>query len=392
MADLEPSPDAPELADAATGWRSAYLHIPFCARRCPYCDFAVVAADEGGNGTTSDRYVAALHDEIAMEEPWEELDAINFGGGTPSRLPVSQIDGLLSALRSHFGIAPHAEVSIEVNPEDWSEPYASAARAAGVTRVSLGVQSFDQDVLDSLGRQHTPDQARVAVGLATDLDFSTNLDLIYGTPSESAMSWAATIETALSFEPDHLSAYALTVEPGTELFRAIRSGAPRPDPDDQADKWTTLANEAEAAGLVRYEVSNYARPGEVCRYNLSTWAAGEYVAFGLGAHGHRDGVRRRNVRGLDRYLEAVERGERPEAGREELDAFERDRERVMLGLRRTAGVVAGVSGTALLGSEEGTRLLEARVLESRGDRLVVRQPLLTDVVVRSVLSVEEPQR
>lgn len=392
MPDREPKPDAPELADAAARWRSAYVHVPFCARRCPYCDFAVVAADEGGTGTMVDRYVTAVHDEIAMEEPWDQLDAINFGGGTPSRLPVPDIERVIAGLRSRFGLAPHAEISIEANPEDWREPYATALRGAGVTRVSLGVQSFDPAVLESLGRLHTAEQAAEAVTLATGLGFSTNLDLIYGTPGEAPTSWASTIERALGLEPDHLSAYALTVEPGTELFREVTSGAPRPDPDDQAEKWTALANEAEAAGLIRYEVSNYARPGQICRYNLSTWAAGEYVAFGLGAHGHRDGVRRRNVRGLDQYLEIVERGERPEAGREELAAFERDRERVMLGLRRTAGVLAGVSGTALLASDEGERLVDARILESRDDRLVVQQPLLTDVVVRAVLAVEEPQR
>lgn len=392
MPEREPRPDAPELADAAARWRSAYVHIPFCARRCPYCDFAVVPADDGGSGTVVDRYVAALHDEITMEEPWDQLDAVNFGGGTPSRLPASDIEELIAHLQSRFGLAPHAEVSIEANPEDWSEGYAAAVRGAGVTRVSLGVQSFDETVLESLGRLHTPQQASDAVTVATTLGFSTNLDLIYGTPGEDSDSWSSTIGKALALEPDHLSAYALTVEPGTDLFRSVTSGAPRPDPDDQADKWTALAGAAAGAGLIRYEVSNYALPGEICRYNLSTWAAGEYVVFGLGAHGHRDGVRRRNARRLDRYLETVERGDRPEAGREELGAFERDRERVMLGLRRTAGVEAGVSGTALLASEEGERLIEARVLDTRGGRLVVRQPLLTDVVVRSVLAIEEPQR
>lgn len=392
MAEHEPRPDSPELADAAARWRSAYVHVPFCARRCPYCDFAVVAADESGGDREVDRYVAALVAEIGMQDPWEPLDAVNFGGGTPSRLPVSQVEELLDALRSRFELSPHAEISIEANPEDWTERYATAIRDAGVTRVSLGVQSFDRDVLESLGRLHTAEEGAEAVKLSIELGLSTNLDLIYGTPGESPESWAGTVETALALGPDHLSAYALTVEPGTELFRSIRSGAPRPDPDDQADKWVALAARTDGTELIRYEVSNYARRGEICRYNLSTWAAGEYVAFGLGAHDHRDGTRRRNVRLLDRYLEMVERGERPEAGREELGPFERDRERVMLGLRRTAGVMPGVSGTALLASEEGDRLIQARILEHRGDRLLVSQPLLTDVVVRSVLAVAEPQR
>jgi oxygen-independent coproporphyrinogen-3 oxidase len=392
VTDWRERPDSVALADAAAGWRSAYVHVPFCRRRCPYCDFAVVTPDEGGSPIAVARYTQALVAEVGMEPLWKPLDAVNFGGGTPSSVPVSALSAVVRALRGRFGLRRDAELSIEVNPEDWDGEYAAEIAGAGFGRVSLGVQSFDADVLRSLGRLHDPDQAHEAFGRARAAGIaSVGLDLIYGTPGESLDSWRATVDAALALRPDHLSAYALTVERGTELSRAVLAGAPEPDPDDQADKYEFLFDAAATAGLVRYEVSNFARPGHACRYNLGTWAQGEYLAFGLGAHGHRDGVRRRNLRRLDRYLEAVDRGERPEAGQERLDEWGRELERLMLGLRRTAGVEAGAGGAALLASQDGRRLVAAGVLVERGGRLVILNPLLTDEAVRAVLTLPPPE-
>lgn len=382
-----PAPDSTQLADGAAALRSAYVHVPFCARRCPYCDFAVVTPEEGGTADTIERYVAAVVAEAAMEQPWGPLDAVNIGGGTPSRLAPADLSLILGALDERFGITGGAEVSIEVNPEDWSDAVAAALLAAGFNRVSFGVQSFDSTVLADLGRSHTPIDARRAVTSAQAAGFPTvSLDLIFGTPGESAGSWRTTVEEALGLEPQHLSMYALTVELGTALSRAVRAGAPAPDPDDQADKYEVGFALAETAGLVRYEVSNAAVPGHACRYNLATWAQGEYVGFGLGAHSHRDGVRRRNVRRLDAYLASIARGERPEAGREQLRGFRFDQERVMLGLRRSAGVEAGRAGRCLLASAAGRRLVDAGVIRSEGRRVVVSNPLLTDAAARAVLS------
>ena len=208
-------------------------------------------------------------------------------------------------------------------------------------------------------------------------------------PPRSPGSWDATVADAIALEPDHLSGYALTVERGTELSRLVTAGRePAPDPDDQADAYELLVAEAAAAGLRHYEVSNFARPGHACRYNLSTWAQGEYIAFGLGAHDHRNGRRSRNVRRLDVYLDTVGRGERPRAGSEITTAHGREQERLMLGLRRRAGVVAGPIGRALLGTTGGQRLVDAGVLGCDGDRLVVLRPLLTDEVTRAVLALE----
>lgn len=381
------APDSPQLADAAAALRSAYIHIPFCARRCPYCDFAVVTPDEGGDDPAVARYVATLLAEIEMEASWGPLDAVNLGGGTPSRLSAANLRAILDGLDRRFGIAPDAEVSLEANPEDWSDRYAAELLAVGFNRVSLGVQSFDDGVLASLGRVHTATQAATAVDSARRAGFrSVNVDLIFGTPGESAESWRATVGRVLDLEPDHLSAYALTVEPGTALSRSIRSGAPAPDLDDQADKYEYVQQAAPSAGLVRYEISNYARVGHHCRYNLGTWASGDYVGFGLGAHDHRRGARHRNVRRFDVYQARVEGGERPRAGSERLVGFALDRERLMLGLGRVAGAIPGRSGGLLMGSAAGRRLAVAGVLAMEGPRLVVPRPLLADEANRVLLS------
>lgn len=379
------APDSEELADLAGTWRSAYVHIPFCSRRCPYCDFAVVTPQETAVGHTT--YTDAILAEIEMEPEWVPLDAVNFGGGTPSSVAPGELIRVLDALRIRFGLAPNAEISLEANPEDWDQAWAEALLVAGFTRVSWGVQSFDGHILASLGRAHTPECAERAVVGSRRAGFaSVSLDLIFGAPGEPAASWRHTIDTAVACGPHHLSAYALTVERGTALSRAVQAGEPGPDADDQAEKYETLSAALPAAGLVQYEVSNWARPGHPCRYNLGTWAQGEYVAFGLGAHGHRNGVRRRNVRRLDAYLARTADGERPEAGAERLDGWRREQERIVLGLRRRAGVKAGWAGERLAASAEGTRLVAAGVLAFQSGRVKVARPLLTDAVSVAVLS------
>lgn len=382
-------PDSASLVDAAADWAAAYVHIPFCARLCPYCDFAVVT----GRDDAAHRYVAALRREIGMEQKWRPLDAIYVGGGTPSRLSPGQLGSIVGDLQNRFGLADNAEVSLEANPEDWDSSLADGLLAARFERVSFGVQSFDPAVLESLGRMHMPDQAVTAVTVARRAGFrSINIDLIFGTPGETHASWRETVDRALDLEPDHLSLYALTVERGTELSRAITAGAPAPDPDGQADAYETAEELCRTAGLVHYEVSNWARPDHGCVYNLITWAQGEYLAFGTGAHGHRAGVRPRNVRRLDAYLDRVEGGITPEQGAEALDPWGRELERLLVGLRRTAGVVPGPGGEALLASPWGKRLTEAGVLALVAGRVVVLRPLLGDEVGRAVLALQPGER
>ena len=380
-------PDSPGLVDAAAHWRSAYVHIPFCASRCPYCDFAVVTVEEGGTDETAERYVQAVIAEIAMEPAFGPIDAVNLGGGTPSRLSAGQLGRIVTMLDDRHGLATGVEISLEANPEDWTEQYGAAIVDIGFTRVSFGVQSFDPAVLASLGRGHTPEQGAAAVRSATDQFVTVNVDLIYGTPGESAASWEETVDRTLSLEPEHLSAYALTVERGTALSRSIDGGAPAPDPDDQADKYEHLLARAPEVRLVRYEVSNWCQPGHHSRYNLSIWAMGEFVGFGLGAHDHRDGRRSHNVRRFDEYLSMVESGVRPRSGSERLSAADAERERVAIGLRLVAGVEAGEHGLRFLKAAEGQRHLEAGTVTRKGNRIVVERPLLTDAVARATLSV-----
>ncbi|CAN5209301.1 radical SAM family heme chaperone HemW [soil metagenome] len=373
------------MAEQAAQVKAAYIHVPFCARLCPYCDFAVVTGREG----ETDRYFAALTTELEREEPWEPLGSVYVGGGTPSRVDPVRLGAVLDALWQKHGSTADPEVSIEANPEDWSPWRAEALRAAGFNRVSFGAQSFDPATLDRLGRRHSSSQIVAAVAAARDAGFrSINLDLIYGTPGDG--SWERTLHSALDLEPDHLSCYALTVEPGTELFRQVAAGEPAPDPDTQADQWEMVAALAAEAGLVRYEVSNWARPGHAVNYNLAVWAQAEYLSFGLGAHRFRNRGRSQNFRRLDSDLAAVETGHSARVAEEAVTGWGLEIERVFLGIRRTVGVVAGTAGEGLLASVEGSRLAEHGVIELVEGRLIVRKPLLTDAVLRALLDLPPP--
>lgn len=378
------APDDPVLADAAAAWVGAYVHVPFCRRVCPYCDFAVVEGREDLRAP----YLTALRAEIEAGDPFPRpLDAVFVGGGTPTSITPDALGAVLDALRSRFGFAPDVEVSIEANPEDVDASTAEGLVAAGFDRISLGVQSFDPAVLSSLGRRHTPDQADRALASAREHFRSVNVDLIFGTVGESASSWSESVDRALGAGVDHLSTYALTVERGTPLGRAVAAGAAAPDPDDQADKYLAAGEAARTSGLVHYETSNFARPGHACRYNLLTWAGGEYAAFGNGAHRYRSGVRSWNVRRIDRY---VERSPSAISGEERLEEWASLRELAMVGLRRTAGIAPGPIGTALRASAEAASLAAAGVLEMTGERIRVLQPLLGDEVSRVVLGLRPP--
>ncbi len=378
----------PSLADQANGWKSAYVHIPFCAKRCPYCDFAIVDESRGGEIDYL-RYVEALLREIAMEDTFGPLHAVNIGGGTPSRLHATQLGRIVDALEGRFGFADGIEISLEVNPEDWEQGVAEGLADSGFTRVSVGAQSFDSAVLSVLGREHSVTRTAEVVASARVAGFrSVSVDLIYGHPVETAQSWSATVDFALDLPIDHISTYALTVEAGTALSREVMSGGRSPDDDVQAARYEIFSERAADAGFDRYEVSNHARPGHACRYNLSTWAHGEYLGFGMGAHDHRWGRRSRNHRRLDRYLTDIADGVRPRLGTETLDDEAQERDRFMLGLRLAAGAPPSALAVAFIESAAGVRLVEAGVVRVEGGgRVVVARPMLTDAVLREALSV-----
>ncbi len=374
----------PELADSFIDSVAAYVHIPFCSAICPYCDFAVVA----GQDDLAERYVDAVVSEISMSDTWRDLDAVYFGGGTPSHVDPVLLARILEALAGHHGIAVDAEISLEANPEDFSKDRADLLKQIGFNRVSFGAQSFDAGVLVSLGRRHQADQIMISVNAARDAGFENlSLDLIYGEPGESTESWAETVERAIALQPDHLSCYALTVEPGTPLGRAVREGARAPIPDVQADRYEALEQMLE---MERYEVSNWSSTGFECRYNLTVWAQGQYEAYGNGAHGFRDGVRFRNLRRLDAYIEAAEKGQLPRAGADTIEGWDEEVDRLFVGLRRTVGVAHGDGTRALLDSDDGGRLIEGGVIETDESRLRVARPLMTDAVHRSVLALQPP--
>lgn len=375
----------PEAADAFVSSAAAYVHIPFCSAVCPYCDFAVVA----GRDDLAERYVRALCAEIGRSEPWRPIEALYFGGGTPSHVDPALLGRILSAVERRHGVAAGAEISVEANPEDFDHRLARSLRDIGFNRISFGAQSFEVGVLASLGRRHSPADIETAVEAAREAGFdSLSLDLIYGTPGEA--TWRETVTRAVALEPDHVSCYALTVERGTPLGRAVNDGAASPDPDDQATKYEMAERLLQAAGYHRYELSNWARLGQECRYNLTVWAQGEYLAFGNGAHGHRDGVRFRNKRRIDAYLAAVERGESPRAAEETITGWDAEIDRLFVGLRRSVGVATGAGGMALLADPEGERLQKAGVIELRKGRLRVAKPLLGDEALRSVMGLPVP--
>jgi putative oxygen-independent coproporphyrinogen III oxidase len=375
------------LADAASGWKSAYVHIPFCARRCPYCDFAIV--DESStDGPGHDAYVGAVVKEVSMETAFGPLDAANFGGGTPSLLAPQHIGRIVAALGDRFGFSDGAEVSIEVNPEDWTTSYGDGLRSAGVNRVSFGAQSTDGNILGVLGRMHSHTQTVEAVASARSVGMrSVSVDLIFGHPSESDESWRESVAAVVEMPIDHISTYALTVEPGTALSRQVLEGETPPDDDIQADRYTAFSEAANAVGFDRYEVSNHATPGHACRYNLATWAHGEYVGFGMAAHDHRLGTRSRNHRRIDRYMDDIAAGVRPRLGSETLDQAAQERDALMLGMRLAAGTPITPIARRFAESAEGQRFVDAGLMVVDSGRLVVTNPMLVDTVAREALSV-----
>ncbi|MFP5322936.1 MAG: radical SAM family heme chaperone HemW [Acidimicrobiia bacterium] len=308
----------------------AYLHIPFCARRCDYCAFATWT----DRGHLVDRYLAGLATEVdrAVADGLPRLTSVFVGGGTPTLVPP---EGLVDVL-ARLPLAPGAEVTVEANPDTVSAASLRTYRAGGVTRMSFGVQSMQPHVLEALGRSHDPDNVRRAVAWTRDAGFETfNLDLIMGGAGETVDDWAATLLATLELEPPHVSAYGLTVEPGTPL---AADPDRHPDDDDQADKYLLADRLLGDAGLDWYEVSNWARPGHECRHNRLYWAAGDYLGFGCAAHSHREGRRWWNLRTPERYLDAVESGATTEAAGETLDDADRALEALQLALRTRDGV------------------------------------------------------
>ncbi|MFG1812270.1 radical SAM family heme chaperone HemW [Kribbella sp. NPDC049174] len=385
----------PEAAvrEAASRPLGFYLHVPFCASRCGYCDFNTYTAKELGGGGSQASYAETAVEEIRMARRVlggldRPVETVFFGGGTPTLLPAKDLGRMLAAVRDEFGLAAGAEVTTEANPESVDPAYLEGLLEAGFTRVSFGMQSASTHVLKILDRQHTPGRALQAVKEATAAGFEhVNLDLIYGTPGESLEDWRTSLESALSADPDHVSAYALIVEDGTQLARRVRRGElPMPDDDDLADKYVLADELLSAQGLTWYEVSNWARTEDArCRHNELYWRGDTWWGIGPGAHSHVGGVRWWNVKHPSAYAERLSAGESPAHARETLDPETRRIERVLLEIRLSAGLPLDVLDQP--GREAVDEVVKDGLAEIAANRLVLtdRGRLLADAVVRDLL-------
>jgi oxygen-independent coproporphyrinogen-3 oxidase len=318
-----------------------YVHIPFCLTRCGYCDFNAYA----GLDELKPSYLSSLLREADLASPaWqgEEFVSVFLGGGTPTTLAPADLRELFARLRDRFDLAEGAEVTIEANPDTVTEASLTGLLAAGYSRLSIGAQSFDPTVLSALERIHQPVSVRAAVAAARRAGYrNLSLDLIYGANGETLESWRRSLGDAIALGPDHLSAYALTIEPATSLGRKVAAGeTPGPDPDLQADMFMLACEALADAGYRHYEISNWARPGFECVHNLGYWERRPYVGLGAGAHSYRDDVRWWNVRPPETYLEMIGRDELPIGGSESLDPSDAYLEEVFLKLRILEGVPA----------------------------------------------------
>ncbi|WP_116200428.1 radical SAM family heme chaperone HemW [Amycolatopsis circi] len=400
--DVVPVPDThrppaglPETALAGLGTRpfGVYVHVPFCATRCGYCDFNTYTAGELGSAASPRSWLDALRRELELGAEIlgnaPQAETVFVGGGTPSMLGADGLAEVLDGVRSVFGLAPGAEVTTESNPESTSPEFFAGIRDAGYTRVSLGMQSAARHVLKVLDRVHTPGRPVDAAREARAAGFEhVNLDLIYGTPGERVEDLRASLDAVLSAGVDHVSAYALIVEDGTALARRVRRGElPAPDDDTLASYYEMIDSVLAGAGLTWYEVSNWATDEAArCRHNLGYWQGGDWWGAGPGAHSHVGGVRWWNVKHPAKYSSLLAEGQSPEADREVLTEQDQHLERIMLELRISDGMALSAldeSGIkeARAAAEEG--LLEVSDLDSRGRAVLTdRGRLLADAVVR----------
>ncbi|MGE5603844.1 MAG: radical SAM family heme chaperone HemW [Nitrososphaerales archaeon] len=353
-----------------------YLHIPFCAVRCHYCDFNTYAHLDA----LFEPYASALGEEVrrAGERQAFRVPTVFLGGGTPTVLPPRLLEQILRATKDAFRLDPDAEITSEANPGTTDAELFAAMRSMGVNRLSMGVQSFDDAELSWLGRMHSAAEAETAYDAARRAGFDNiNLDFMFGLPGQSLETWSRTLDRALALAPDHISLYSLTVEHGTPLHDAVRRGVQAPPDEDKAADFYLLASDRlAAAGYEQYEISNWSRPGLACRHNLVYWHHEPYLGFGPGAHSF-DGRRRWwNVRPVPQYIQRMNAGSSPERDGESIDERLAMGEFMMLGLRLVAEGVADARFLSRFGvslytafDEEIEGLVRRGLLERLPDRV-----------------------
>ncbi len=386
----------PEEARAKFGRRpfGLYVHVPFCTVRCGYCDFNTYTAEELGStpGASRSTYAEAAIAEIrfarhVLGDRDVPIETIFFGGGTPTLLPAADLGAIVAAAAGEFSLAENVEITTEANPDSVALWDLENLRQTGFNRISIGMQSSVDHVLRVLDRTHDPLRVPAAVEWARQAGFDDiSLDLIYGTPGESLQDWEASLESALSCNPDHVSAYSLIVEDGTALARRVRRGElPMPEGDDLADKYELADERLGKDGLEWYEVSNWARgPQHRCRHNNLYWTGADWWGIGPGAHSHVGGVRWWNVKHPSAYADRMAAGESPAHGREVLSPQDQRIERIMLELRLAEGLP--VTALDRSGRAQVARLVDEGLVVLRSERLVLtrRGRLLADAVVRDL--------
>lgn len=337
------APTAGTTASAAETRRGLglYIHIPFCHLRCHFCAFYLHLHSE----QAVTRFLRSLELELACYGQQAALQSrqfqtIYFGGGTPTTLRAEQLLRMLDLVRATFDVAADAEITVEGHPDTLSREQLHSLKRAGVTRLSLGAESLDQDELIRVGRPTQATSLARAMAMVREVGFANvNLDLMYGLPGQTLESWQSTLAGVLTFDPTHLSCYALTVEDGTALAQSVAVGArPAPDPDLQTAMEQAAEAQLAAAGYDRYEISNYAKPGWACRHNQLYWGQGDYLGLGPSAESYVNGVRFGNVADLAAYCDALDQGRPPLAHEEPLSVAQQQREAVVFGLRQSAGV------------------------------------------------------
>lgn len=372
-----------------------YVHIPFCPQRCPYCAFTILT----GHTALYDRYVAAVCTEIRA---WQSLahkgplQTVFFGGGTPSLLAPARVQQILDAAAATFGIAPDAEISLEANPTTADAEKFAALRTSGCNRLSLGVQSFNDTDLKTLGRWHSAADAEAAYATARQAGFANvNMDVIFSIPGAPRQHWQATVHTLLALAPEHISTYSLTIEEGTRFARRYHQGRLAPvTEDDDAWAYAWVMETLAAAGYEHYEVSNFARPGCRSRHNWGYWHGADYLGVGLSAHSLLDGRRHWNLRAIRAYITAIEAGRAACEGTELLDPVTTRHERLWLQLRTCEGTTLQPAELQTLLSEPKFQaMLEAGLVQLQAPRVHLTPSgfLLADAIGVEVLASLERQ-
>lgn len=371
-----------------------YVHWPFCVSKCPYCDFNSHVRESVDQDVWRGALLADLRHEAALL-PGRPVSSIFFGGGTPSLMPPQTVAAVIAAADEAWGLTSDCEITLEANPNSVEVANFAALASAGVNRVSIGVQSFDPQILEFLGRAHSGDEARRAIAAAQEHFSRVSFDLIYARPGQSLAAWEAELSEALAFGTGHLSLYQLTIEPGTRFATlAAKGDLVIPDGDTAADLFDATQAITRAAGLPRYEVSNHARPGEESRHNLTYWRYGDYAGVGPGAHGRRLAQATERHKKPENFVAAVTRNGHGLKVESDLPPHERATEAMLMGLRLTEGIDlariearSGLARDAFVDADALARLAGQGLIVQNDERLAVTDDgiLLLDSILSEVV-------